>query len=169
MRRLKKSKNSISRDLENCFGFNENDVDLSIWNNSSVINSTMAPVDFQTDKPYRLALYVRPSHRRKVNVTNAFTLLKNASQKSSGKKNGSTVNSRIKSRSSLQNKRKAKDVNSVMLFDENVKPENETKVNCTFYFINNSISFVIVYYALHLVFVFLSNNSHLFSETRENT
>ncbi|EEB13379.1 hypothetical protein Phum_PHUM237340 [Pediculus humanus corporis] len=54
--------------VKNCFGFEEEDANISLWNNSSVLSSTLAPIEFQADKPYRLALYIKPTHKN-VNST----------------------------------------------------------------------------------------------------
>ncbi|KAK6621507.1 hypothetical protein RUM44_001314 [Polyplax serrata] len=91
----------------------------------------MAPTDFQTNKPYRLALYARPSDRRRFNAT---TLRAENSKLCTTRKNESNISSisNISSKSKTKNQTKntrCKRVNNVMLFDENTRPDNEKKVH----------------------------------------
>lgn len=129
MQRL--TNNCDSYNLKNCFGFSEIDNNDSFIKNTSVINKTTGSVEFQTNKPYRLALYVRPSERRKLNTTNSYSLLKDSNQRISNKsKPKCDSKSSVKVKEKVQTKitRSFKRLSSVMLFDENIKPENDAKV-----------------------------------------
>ena len=122
--------------VKNCFGFEEEDANISLWNNSSVLSSTLAPIEFQADKPYRLALYIKPSERRKKVVTNAFSLLKREKINSTVKKNEINKSSAHKNVNSTKKNKSGRKVN-VMLFDENVVPPNDKKVSWLSKAINN--------------------------------